>query len=101
MEKAPRLPSMSVAVTFFFFKKDFDSRNQNGGTTEEWWERQGLLYLKTQEGGAPLRILKITHFKYTRPREAKTNWCQTYLVISRGKKRLKMIKEKKKSRNKI
>lgn len=61
----------------------------------------GLLYLKTQEGGAPLRILKITHFKYTRPREAKTNWCQTYLVISRGGKRLKMIKEKKKSRNKI
>lgn len=47
----------------------------------------GLLYLKTQEGGAPLRILKITHFKYTRAREAKTNWCQTYLVISRGEEK--------------
>lgn len=35
----------------------------------------GLLYLKTQEEGAPLRIPKITHCKYTRSRKGKNKIC--------------------------
>lgn len=40
-----------------FFKNDFDSRNQNGGTTEEWWERQAAVrpaVLENTGGRSPL-----------------------------------------------